>query len=274
MKRFTFILALLFSIMQSGSAQNLFDPERTYQFAKYLNQSGQYKLASIEFERLVFLEPKVDSLKFSLLDCYLLDQNYAAVYRRSTQLNNLENNSTASLQAYASFALISEKKHQEASKFVNQQSQMDAEKKAYYNAWNFIMQNKFQEASQAAAPFKTNTAFAGIMQIENEVQKFPRKSPLLAGTLSALVPGAGKWYARERKDAVVGFITVSMMAYQAYRGFKKDGQKSVYGWISAGLGAGFYLGNIYGSAKSAKRFNSRQYAKLQPSIEKNFTIYR
>ena len=274
MKRITLILVLGCCILQSGSAQNLFDPERTYQFAKYLNQSGQYKLASIEFERLVFLEPQVDSLKFSLLDCYLLDQNYAAVYRRSTQLNNQNNSSSISLQSYGSFALISDKKHTEASRFINEQSQMDAERKAYYNAWNFIIQNKFQEAALTAAPFKSNTAFSGITQIENEVQVLPRKSPLLAGALSAVIPGAGKWYARERKDAVVGFITVSMIAYQAFRGFRKDGQKSVYGWISAGLGAGFYLGNIYGSVKSAKRFNSRQYAKLQPSIEKNFTIYR
>jgi hypothetical protein len=274
MKRIFSLFIFVLAILQTSLAQNLFDAERTNQFAVYLTQSGQYRLAAIEFERLVFLQPSVDSMKFNLLNCYLQDKNYDAVFRRSIQLKEQSPNNDIALHSYASFALIADHKHQEASQFINQASLLDAQRKAYYNSWNLILQNKFKEASQVAAPFKSNPAFAGILEIENEVVKLPRKSPFLAAMLSTAIPGAGKWYAKERKDAIVGFITVGMMAYQAYRGFRKDGQKSVYGWISAGLGAGFYLGNIYGSAKSAKRFNNRQYAKLRPSIERNFTIYR
>lgn len=262
------------AFLQIGYNQNLFDAERTQQFATYLNQSGQYKLAAIELERLVFLQPNADSIKFNLLDCYLQDKNYDAAFRRSVQLNELNPNNSILFHSYASYALISNLKHLEAQQFINQASLLDIQRKAYYNSWNLILQNRFREASQSSATFKSNPAFTGILAIENEVEKLPRKSPFLAAMLSTAVPGAGKWYAKEKKDAVVGFITVGMMAYQAYRGFRKDGQKSVYGWISAGLGAGFYLGNIYGSAKSAKRFNNRQYAKLRPSIERNFTIYR
>jgi len=275
MNRLPIILFFIFGIFQTSNAQNLFDSQSTLQFAKYLNQSGQPKLAAIEFERLIFLQPEIDSLKFSLLDCYILDKNYDAVYRRSVQLTNTSNFELSSpLQGYAAFALISDRKHSLANQFIAYSNQLDEEKKAYYKAWNFILQNKFSEAANVAEPFKTSSAFSGISEVQNDALKLPRKSPLLAGLLSTAVPGAGKWYARERKDAVIGFVSISMMAYQAYRGFKKEGQKSIYGWISAGLGAGFYLGNIYGSVKSAKRFNSRQYAKLQPSIEKHFTIYR
>jgi hypothetical protein len=275
MKRLPLILLVIFGILQSSSGQNLFDSKSTLQFANYLNQSGQPKLAALEFERLIFLEPEIDSLKYSLLDCYILDKNYSAVYRRSVQLTNTSNSALSSpLQGYAAFALISDRKHIEANQFIDYSNKLDAEKKAYYKAWNFILQNKFSEAANVAEPYKTYSAFSGISEIQSDALKLPRKSPWLAGLLSTAVPGAGKWYAKERKDAVIGFISISMMAYQAYRGFKKDGQNSVYGWISAGLGTGFYLGNIYGAVKSAKRFNSRQYAKLQPSIEKHFTIYR
>ncbi len=275
MNRFKLLLLIILVFFQTSNAQNLFDSQNSWQFAQYLNQSGQPKLAAIEFERLVFLQPEIDSLKFSLLDCYILDKNFSAAYRRSVQMNNPNDNSLNSqLQGYASFALISDKKHTEAQQFIDLSVQLNAERKAYFNAWNLILQNRFLEAIEISEPFKTSATFAGINQVQSDALKLPRKSPWLAGLLSTAVPGAGKWYANEKKDAVVGFITIGMMAYQAYRGFKKDGQKSVYGWISAGLGAGFYLGNIYGSVKSAKRFNSRQYAKLQPSIEKHFTIYR
>jgi hypothetical protein len=45
--------------------------------------------------------------------------------------------------------------------------------------------------------------------------------------------------------------------WQAYRGFSKSGKNSVYGWVFASLATGFYIGNIFGSHKSAKKYNKK-----------------
>lgn len=273
MKR-AFALFFWIAVTSNLQAQNLFDISNTEKFANYLKQSGQFNLAAVEYERLAFLLSDDDSLKITLLDCYLLDRNYEAVYRRSQQLQTQNNAAISIFHSYASFALLSDNKFESANLFLNSNHSLSDTTKAYYQAWNFILQDKFKEADKIVAPFKSNHKFYGLTKIQDEAIKLPRKSPAVAGILSAFIPGSGKWYAHERKDAVIGFLSIAALSYQAYRGFKKDGQNSVYGWISAGLGTGFYLGNIYGSIKSVKRFNSRQYAKLQPSIEKHFTIYR
>lgn len=255
-------------------AQNLFDANNSQQFAQYLKQRGQFDLAAIEYERLVFMIPENDSLKENLLDCYVLGRNFQAAQRRALQFQTNRKESASIYHSYASFAMLSDQQFETANAFLNSKNNLSDLQKCYYQAWGFILQDNYKEAQTILDQFKTNNAFIGLQKVQEESLKLPRKSPFVAGLLSAVVPGSGKWYARERKDAIVGFISIAALAYQAYRGFNKDGQKSVYGWISAGLGAGFYLGNIYGSAKSAKRFNKRQYAKLGPTIEQNFTIYR
>jgi len=141
----------------------------------------------------------------------------------------------------------------------------------YYLAWQAILLN---DVSSAINSVPRDALHIPEVLVLNETcikaSQLKRKSPALAACMSGIIPGSCKWYAGERKDAVIGFISIGMMAYQAYRGFKKEGTSSVYGWISAGLGTGFYLGNIYGSARSAKRYNARKFKTLLPDIENNF----
>jgi len=83
------------------------------------------------------------------------------------------------------------------------------------------------------------------------------KSPFKAGLMSGVIPGSGKFYTKNWQDGVIAFIFVTANAWQSYRGFKKHGTKSAYGWIFGTLSAGFYIGNIFGSVKSAKRYNHK-----------------
>lgn len=84
-----------------------------------------------------------------------------------------------------------------------------------------------------------------------------RKSPLLAGLMSTVIPGSGKMYAGEFADGLFSMTSVGLLAGLTYLGFRDEGIGSVRGWIYASLGAIFYVGNIYGSAESAGRTNAR-----------------
>lgn len=81
------------------------------------------------------------------------------------------------------------------------------------------------------------------------------KSPLLAGTLSAVVPGLGKVYSSEWEDGVYAFIYTILSVWQAYDGFHDSGARSVKGWVFGTLSSLLYLGNIYGAVESVKRYN-------------------
>jgi hypothetical protein len=75
--------------------------------------------------------------------------------------------------------------------------------------------------------------------------------------MSVLVPGAGKVYAGEWKDGLIQFFFVAFSAYESAHAFDVAGRGSIMGYIYGGLAVGFYGGSIYGSYKSAKRYNTR-----------------
>lgn len=83
----------------------------------------------------------------------------------------------------------------------------------------------------------------------------PYKSEILAGILSAIVPGAGKIYTEEYGDGITAFILTGFFSYLAYDNFKHSHNFRAY--LFSGLAAGFYLGNIYGSVASAQIFNAK-----------------
>ena len=83
----------------------------------------------------------------------------------------------------------------------------------------------------------------------------PYKSEVLAGVLSAIVPGTGKIYTKDYGDGITAFLLTGLFAYLAYTNFEHD--HPTRAWIFTALGAGFYAGNIYGSVASAQIFNAK-----------------
>ncbi len=81
------------------------------------------------------------------------------------------------------------------------------------------------------------------------------KSPALAGTISAIIPGSGKMYVGEWGDGITALLVTGLFAFLAYDNFQAD--HTTRAWIFTGLGAFFYAGNIYGSVASAQIFNAR-----------------
>jgi hypothetical protein len=81
-----------------------------------------------------------------------------------------------------------------------------------------------------------------------------RRSPALAATLSALVPGAGKLYTGDYADAATAAVLTGLFAGLAYANF--DADRPTEAWLHAGAAAFFYAGNVYGAAASAARRNA------------------
>lgn len=81
------------------------------------------------------------------------------------------------------------------------------------------------------------------------------KNPVSAGILSALIPGAGKFYVHEFGDGVMALLTTGIFAFLSYDNFRAD--HNFRGWLFAGISSLFYAGNIYGSIAAAQIYNSR-----------------
>ena len=77
LKRYTKLSILIFSFAVNAFGQNLYDLDHTKKYADFLFQSRQYKLAAMEFERLLFMEPENAGVKNQLVKSYRLSDQYA-----------------------------------------------------------------------------------------------------------------------------------------------------------------------------------------------------
>ena len=84
-------------------------------------------------------------------------------------------------------------------------------------------------------------------------RELPEKSPVLAGILSAILPGSGYIYAEHYGDGITAFLINGLFIAGTITAIHQENY-AVAG-IVGGVGLPFYLGNIYGSANAAKKWN-------------------
>lgn len=252
-------MIFLLLLIQSGiQAQDVFNLENSKRFAQYLYDSGQYGLAADEFERVVFMAPRDSASILTLLKAYRLEKNYGIGLKRAMELlpesDHLKGEFLRELFIVSAYS----GEHVFNKEMVAANRVIDENLKRQYLLSAMMLGKQydeadtfFQENPEGNSPFKE----LGLLLEERHEMK--NKNPFLAASLSTVVPGLGKVYTGDWQDGLVALLFVGTNAWQSYRGFNKDGVKSVYGWVFGSIGAGFWLGNIYGSFKSAKKHNDR-----------------
>ena len=78
----------------------------------------------------------------------------------------------------------------------------------------------------------------------------------MAASISAIVPGGGKVYCGHWIDAIYSFLFVTTSAWLTYKSYQKNGF-SFNSVLIGSFALSFHSANIYGSVKSAKRYNQK-----------------
>jgi outer membrane protein assembly factor BamD (BamD/ComL family)/TM2 domain-containing membrane protein YozV len=86
-----------------------------------------------------------------------------------------------------------------------------------------------------------------------EYEDLPEKSELLAGILSALLPGSGYVYAGRYGDGLTAFLLNALFIAGTVTAVHNEWYPAA--GLTGGIGLPFYLGNIYGSANAVKKHN-------------------
>lgn len=102
---------------------------------------------------------------------------------------------------------------------------------------------------------------------KEEILRYPRKKKVMAGLISALLPGAGKLYAGKPHEALNAFLPVVFNGAQAAEGYYYKKFKSPHFYIFTSIGTVFYASNIIGSARAAARKNDEFYDRLKANTE-------
>lgn len=222
-------------------------------------RTKQYSLAAQEFERIVFMSPSDTTAKLNLIQSYRYSNQYPIALTRfknffSGNINNLSGRFT---DEYIKLLLLN-RDFPETLSFIISNPGLDPNKRADYKMRALLLDNQWEKASEFAInnPTTSSEQWKRMETIIKEKQNVKFKSPFLATSLSTIVPGSGKIYTGNWKDGLFSLLFVSTSAWQSYRGFKKNGIESIYGWIFGVFTIGYYGGNIYGSWKAAKTYNS------------------
>ncbi len=110
---------------------------------------------------------------------------------------------------------------------------------------------------------RANNVRETIALLENN-KELPRKSPALAGVMSALVPGSGYMYAGRYGDGIMALVVNGL--FIAGTVVAIDEENYAVAAIVGGIGLPFYVGNIYGSANAATKWNIAVRKELRGRI--------
>lgn len=105
--------------------------------------------------------------------------------------------------------------------------------------------------------------------ILQKTKHLKHKSAALAGLVS-VVPGLGYAYSGHGQTAITAFLVNGLLAYATYSNIKNKNYGM--GILTGIFNLTFYIGNIQGAAKSAKRFNEQQKRNVIKKLEFN-TIF-
>ncbi len=272
--KFLFLIFFTLTLLSCVAAEEsieYYTPENVRKFADFLYEQGDYLRAAGEYERYLFYQPQEsEQIRYRIALCYRFAgqteqalQNFQMLLRMHPEGRFM---SRVYYQMGATYFLADQFErtalflHETLPHITDTRQHAEAEQLI---GLSYLMQKQWSEAGEV---FKTLRG----SEVDSVSQKaivyhdyaemgtrLPTRSPVLAGILSTIIPGAGRLYTERLSDAFASLFMVSLTGWQAYDGFQRDGLSSVKGWTLGTISGIFYVGNIYGSVIAARVYNRR-----------------
>lgn len=132
-----------------------------------------------------------------------------------------------------------------------------------------LQQNKPEESRTSFAKLPAPLSQQLTLSLD-EYQQLTRKSPQLAGTLSALLPGAGQLYTERPRQAGIAFALNAAFIYGAAEAW--DNENYAVAGILSLFEIGWYGGNIYNAMNNAHKFNRSQEHDFLERLQQRFGL--
>jgi tetratricopeptide (TPR) repeat protein len=254
---FLLLLSILTSIPVAAAVVN---PQ--LDFADHLFAEGDYYRAVTEYKRFLFQHPEDPAAPVAILR---MVRSFIAGERwdeAETQLTLLQEKWPTSPEARRGALLYAEIPFRQGdyalarerySLLESRDPQLQAAAR-YRIAWTHIEQGDYP-AAETQLRLLHDPAAEGLAADLPPLEHLPEKSPGLAGSLSAVLPGAGQLYVGRKRDAALAFTLNAAFILAAIEAFDNDNH--VLGGILVFFELGWYTGNIYNATNSAHKHNRR-----------------
>ena len=100
--------------------------------------------------------------------------------------------------------------------------------------------------------YEFSKSYDNLEKVADDLKYHQKKSPLLAGVLSGIIPGSGKFYSGKKGGAISAFIATTGLGFVTFENHRKNGWNN---FATIAFGTAFalsYVSNIYGAVLSAR----------------------
>lgn len=202
------IIAVLFCLTFQPSAAQI-------EFADAMYESGQYKLALMEYNRSAFLydiEPSAH-VNYRMAECYQLTENHSLAIAYFERAYNASDNDSMRFESLlAKVKVYFDQKDYKSVLFELlgnplQQNRLYHDRIRFYTGAAYIFTGNGPEAYKALKPIVTDTVTLAKLLLKNKLQK-PRIVSMVA--LSAVLPGLGQAFMGDWKSGINSLLINSV----------------------------------------------------------------
>ncbi len=111
-----------------------------------------------------------------------------------------------------------------------------------------------------------------LEELQGRVTAFKKKSPVIAGLMSAIIPGSGKMYGGKIGEGVTSLLGLTILGAMTYENYKKLGLSNYKTITFGSIFSVFYIGNIYGSVYSIKVYRDEFNKSVHNAVLFNMHI--
>ena len=255
-------------------------------FADSLHDEGDYYRAITEYKRLIFHFPSSKAAiraGFKIAVSYMGGKRYEAAISELKKFRQLYPDDPLAIEALflIAEAFYSLGNYDAALKYFKK-VELDAiatksgdmkERAAAARGWCLARKGSWEAAAavyDSLQDGESGLKYGKLTKDLKAASKLPQKSPALAGTLSAIIPGSGQLYLGRKQDALVAFLLNGVFIAGAMESFRKG--EDATGAILLFFEAGWYAGNIYSATSGAHKYNKKSKEDLLYKLERKYSL--
>jgi len=251
------------------AASIVIDPQGQLQFAGDLMDRGEYEQAILEYERFIHFFPEdkaVPTARFLIGLCFMKAGKYEkarGVFQEMIVSRHDDLSVEKALflmgESYYEQGISKEAGYYFERLFREFPESRFRQAALYRLGWTKMGEEQWDEAARlfgkikGTSPYSRSANELAVASLRGKT--LPRKSPKLAGTLAAVLPGLGHAYVGRYKDGGVAFLVNALFIWAAVESFHND--DNVLGGMLCFLELGWYSGNIYSAVNVAHKYNRK-----------------
>ena len=277
------ILLLYFSVVAQPAAAAE-QADLLWDFADHLYQEQDFYRALSEYQRFLFLfptDPRVPEAELRIGRCYRREGKFQKAFSHLIRLHNRRAGEPAGREALLEMVEIREEqgRYPEAIYWAKQfieryPDYADLDAVYVHLAWLQIDSGKYEEARATLEQLPPESIhYPRARSLQQALEQRPetaKKSPAMAGTLSAILPGAGHLYAGRPGQAASSFLLNALFIAGAVIAFQND--SPVLGGILVFFELGWYTGGIRSAAQAAREENEKQERKFRRELRERYRL--